>query len=694
MDASGHSDEEQWMHTTLEMEGQRVGASRAQVIAEGLCKTSAVRYLGLSRAALSDEGVRIVMQGMKLNRTVEILDLSANEIKDAGALHIAEMLECNSTLQSIVLTRNKIRKTGGAAIAQALLRNRRLVKLNLSGNRLRDGGAFALADTLCHNAILEQLDLSKNEINEPGAKALAKALMTNDTLQALRLASNLVGAAFVDFAPMLTMNHALMEVDVENNMITSSHAKEFGHNLLQVSLMTFNLSNNALRDDGLKPILDSFKERSVLRYLDIANTEITAKSMDELAYLLGVCPDLETLQVDGNTIGFEGINLLAGTIKENQSLTSLSVSRCGLDSTSTIALALALHNNPLFTSLTVSSNRIGDEGCRSLCFALKRMTLLRSVDMSGNAITEELKEELASVFVNNPKLDLIELQGNPIAPTLVNGVMSRRIAQQLLDLMDNNSKVLAAPTPLSVVKRPSPMLPLVRAGSPSVLKSAAHSFAVEEAVPSTNSLLQLALSSDPPDLLVPADDYHRHLLDDHQALMKEEKERLQAAYAPLLLPKSSLENPYYVGFGKGRFSNGCLVQVPGEVTPYTVANSMGTIPARKWSDRMSTSEALFAKPLRRPHRPQPYSERQLEVNPSGLLVTERQLRDAFNELDVDNNGWLDETEFLQLYQTFENFGVKTTERQVNDFLKKYKVMDDGKLTFDEFSCMMLSVGQR
>ena len=74
--------------------------------------------------------------------------------------------------------------------------------------------------------------------------------------------------------------------------------------------MTFNVSNNALGDAGLKPILDSFKERSVLRYLDIANTGITANTMDELAHLLGVCPELETLQVDGNTIGFEGINLL------------------------------------------------------------------------------------------------------------------------------------------------------------------------------------------------------------------------------------------------------------------------------------------------------------------------------------------------------------------------------------------------
>lgn len=109
---------------------------------------------------------------------------------------------------------------------------------------------------------------------------------------------------------------------------------------------------------------------------------------------------------------------------------------------------------------------------------------------------------------------------------------------------------------------------------------------------------------------------------------------------------------------------------------------------------MSTADTLFATSLRRTHRASPYSERQLEANIGGLLITEQQLQQAFNELDVDGNGWLDKVEFEQLFRTFENFGVQGTEKQIRDIVDKYKQFDDGKVTFPEFSLMMLTVAQR
>ncbi len=42
---------------------------------------------------------------------------------------------------------------------------------------------------------------------------------------------------------------------------------------------------------------------------------------------------------------------------------------------------------------------------------------------------------------------------------------------------------------------------------------------------------------------------------------------------PRLPPKSSLEHPHYAGFGRGRFSNQSLAQVPGDVFSFSFANS-------------------------------------------------------------------------------------------------------------------------
>jgi Ran GTPase-activating protein (RanGAP) involved in mRNA processing and transport len=696
VDASGHFDEELWMHPTVDLENRRLGPTLGSTIAEGLCSTDIVRILGLSGNNMSDDGVMVLIQGLKQNRSVEILDLSDNNIKDSGAIAIASILQHNTTLQSIILGNNKIRKTGAAAMADALAHNKRLKKLNMSGNRLRDAGATALVEMLRVNTTLQHVNVSRNEINVAGGKAFADVLKANTTLQALNLANNLLGEAVVEFGPALTRNSTLMELDLENNMITAEHATRLGDSLLQVSLMTVNLSNNHLGDEGTKPILDSFKERSTLRYLDISNTGITAKCMDEVAILLRLCPQMETLQVDGNKIGTEGVTVLAATIKENQSLTSLNLDKCGMDSMSTTALALALHNNPLFTSLTISGNKIGDEGCRGLCYALKRMTMLQNLDLSNNEITDAMKQELASVFVNNTRLAYIPMHGNPIAASLVNAVISRRVAFQTLEQMDNNTTVLAAATPLNAtsMKRAPSILPQVRAGSPSVLKATQLSMSTDlEASAMKNALVQLAVSSHPD--YDPTSSHASQItpLRTQYAMQQEDEERAKTTYPPLIPPKTSLEHPYYPSFGRGRFSNGSMIQCPGEVVPYTVANSLGPKPVAKWCDQLSTSDAMFASALRRVHKSNPYLERQLEVNVGGLLVTERQLRDAFNELDVDGNGWLDRGEFEQLFQTFENFGVQAIEKMRSN-AERYKVMDDHKLTFDEFCMMMLSVAQR
>eukprot|EP01001_Neometanema_parovale_P009460 NODE_569_length_2304_cov_82.684548_g541_i0.p1 GENE.NODE_569_length_2304_cov_82.684548_g541_i0~~NODE_569_length_2304_cov_82.684548_g541_i0.p1 ORF type:complete len:697 (-),score=149.80 NODE_569_length_2304_cov_82.684548_g541_i0:114-2204(-) len=695
VDASGHFDEEQWLQATLELAGLKRGPRLAPPVAEGLCTTDMIRYLGLRGNNLGDEGIQTIVEGLKVNRSLEILDLSDNRISDTGAVLLANCLKANPTVQSLILSDNKIRGVGGEALAEGLMGNRRLRKLNLSSNKLRDKGAIALGLALTSgNATLQHLNLARNEINVGGGRGLAAMLTENTSLIALNLSKNLIGGGIVEFGPALTHNTVLMELDVECNMITEEDARLFGDGLYQVSLRTINLSNNKIGDDGAKPILDSFKEQSALRYMDLSNVGITYKTMDEVAHLLRLCPCLETLQVDGNPIGCEGVTLLAATVKENQSLTSLNLDRCQMDQQATIALALAMHSNPLFASLTVSGNQINDEGCRSLCYALKRMTLMRTLDLSANQITEAMKEDLAAIFVNNAQLSQIDLQHNPIASKLTNGILSRREARRTLDSMADQSTVLVAPTPLDrTTIRKGAYLPPVRAGSPSVVGSTWGSAASPSLspMPSKSALLQMTMAT-PKSSLFHADARNATLLAStmHGGMADDEPTH---TYPPLIPPKNSLENPYYPGFGVGTFTNGNLVQSYGEL-PYTIRNSQGPKPIQKWCNSIPTSETLFATGLRRVHRKSPYSEGQLESNVGSLLVTERQLRQAFAELDVDGNGWLDKNEFTQLFKTFENFGVRPSESQVNETLDRYKMMDDGKITFDEFSLLMLTVAHR
>eukprot|EP01007_Sphenomonas_quadrangularis_P001235 NODE_2150_length_666_cov_162.529984_g1813_i0.p1 GENE.NODE_2150_length_666_cov_162.529984_g1813_i0~~NODE_2150_length_666_cov_162.529984_g1813_i0.p1 ORF type:complete len:103 (-),score=17.87 NODE_2150_length_666_cov_162.529984_g1813_i0:276-584(-) len=85
---------------------------------------------------------------------------------------------------------------------------------------------------------------------------------------------------------------------------------------------------------------------------------------------------------------------------------------------------------------------------------------------------------------------------------------------------------------------------------------------------------------------------------------------------------------------------------------------------------------------------------ELENNINGLPVTETRLRELFDQYDTNGNGFIDENEMKNIYKSFENFGVETSEDEVHSIVSKYSVRKDGKVTFDQFCVIMLSLAQR
>eukprot|EP00998_Keelungia_sp_KM082_P012473 NODE_881_length_1582_cov_50.964948_g870_i0.p1 GENE.NODE_881_length_1582_cov_50.964948_g870_i0~~NODE_881_length_1582_cov_50.964948_g870_i0.p1 ORF type:complete len:504 (-),score=143.43 NODE_881_length_1582_cov_50.964948_g870_i0:69-1361(-) len=430
--------------------------------------------------------------------------------------------------------------------------------------------------------------------------------------------------------------------------------------------------------------------------------------MDELAYVLKLCPCLQTLQVDDNNLGEEGVSVLSSTIKANKSLTSLNIDRTNAVGVGIVALALGLQNNEWFESFSASGNKIKDEGCRSLCFAMKRMSLLHTIDLSGNCITMRCLEELSAIFQNNPKLQKISLQSNPIASQLVNGVLSRRAAQKVIDSLSERERTSLIPSPAPLEPR-NTGLPALGASNSSILNSSVGSLrgvgrgaglsqstlstlpaTATAARPSAASMMAVSKGSG----TIFSEQRAATLVASAEALAAEEAGRELGTYPPLIPPKNSLESPYYPGFGRGKFSNATSVQTFGDVMPYTMRNSCGDVPVQKWNADMSTAQCLFLADPRRVHKINPYSERALENNIGGLVITEKRLRQAFHELDLNANGYLDAEEFKALYNTFENFGVELDPREVEETVKKFKLMDDGRLSFEEFAMLMCRVAQR
>eukprot|EP01065_Artemidia_motanka_P029103 TRINITY_DN3502_c2_g3_i1.p1 TRINITY_DN3502_c2_g3~~TRINITY_DN3502_c2_g3_i1.p1 ORF type:complete len:299 (+),score=121.16 TRINITY_DN3502_c2_g3_i1:99-995(+) len=79
---------------------------------------------------------------------------------------------------------------------------------------------------------------------------------------------------------------------------------------------------------------------------------------------------------------------------------------------------------------------------------------------------------------------------------------------------------------------------------------------------------------------------------------------------------------------------------------------------------------------------------------SGVPTTEFELRQIFQELDSNCNGFISKDEFVGFYRRMETFGVEENDADLCEVLSRYKMLGDDKLSFDEFAILMLKVAQR
>jgi hypothetical protein len=83
-----------------------------------------------------------------------------------------------------------------------------------------------------------------------------------------------------------------------------------------------------------------------------------------------------------------------------------------------------------------------------------------------------------------------------------------------------------------------------------------------------------------------------------------------------------------------------------------------------------------------------------ELDVSGVAYSQEQLRALFNALDTDHSGFLTKEEFAEYFHsTHDSMGIPGWETKMDKMLDSLPEFEDGKLTFEEFSVVMLKIAQ-
>lgn len=162
---------------------------------------------------------------------------------------------------------------------------------------------------------------------------------------------------------------------------------------------------------GFPCLVVALQKNKSIQELDVGNTNLDVDNLIQLRILLSENETLRELNLDRPLLpgGQEEIaSHVADMLRQNNTLTSVSLKKFRLGDHGANEIAVALRDNTALETLDVSSNDIGRDGAASFGEALKINRSLRRLNLNHNGIQDEgllaLVNSLLQVWPQPPAL--------------------------------------------------------------------------------------------------------------------------------------------------------------------------------------------------------------------------------------------------------------------------------------------------
>ncbi|XP_056599068.1 NACHT, LRR and PYD domains-containing protein 12-like isoform X2 [Triplophysa dalaica] len=309
------------------------------------------------------------------------------------------------------LSRCNLTEKSCSSLASVLRSNSsNLTELNLSVNNLKDSGVKLLSDGLKNtNCKLKTLNVCY--LTEKSCSSLASVLRSNSSsLTELNLSENNLKDSGVKLLSdgLKNTNCKLKTLNLSYCNLTEESCSSLASVLRSnsSSLTELNLSHNKLKDSGVKLLSDGLKNKNCkLKTLNLSDCNLTEESCSSLASVLrSNSSSLTELNLSHNNLKDSGVKLLSDGLKNtNCKLKTLNLAFCSIGSEGCVALTSALRSNPShLTQLDLRYNNPEDSGVKLISDLLKDPHCqLQTLVLSGCNLTEKSCSSLASVLRSN-----------------------------------------------------------------------------------------------------------------------------------------------------------------------------------------------------------------------------------------------------------------------------------------------------
>ncbi len=231
------------------------------------------------------------------------------------------------------------------------------------------------------------LDLTTLIIIDKDFELLAQALKNNKTITSLTISFK--SGVMMELSKVLQDNETIKNVVLEGGDVITEPEMYM-----------------------LKEGLD--KNKSVTN-LSISGAKIPFESFEILCDIIGLSKTIATLVLNDNGLSDGHFILLAQVLKNNETITNLSLCGCDeIEDEGLLALVQILENNSRIKTLNLSDNDLTGERFEFLAQMLEENSAITTLNLSGNGITDEDILRLVKVLEVNTQITSINLSRNEI----------------------------------------------------------------------------------------------------------------------------------------------------------------------------------------------------------------------------------------------------------------------------------------
>jgi Ran GTPase-activating protein (RanGAP) involved in mRNA processing and transport len=381
-------------------------------------------------------GGRVAAGGVTGSVPLKVIDLMENQLGPDATEKLCVALE-TSLVEEARLRFNGIGRAGADGLASVVTVSPRLRVLDIRGNGLEAGDVRKLLKAISFSTTISTVDLGSNRLGVDGAQMLAAALERNASVTALNLCNNDIGpeGAHKIAALLAQPTCGIRMLDLASNRIGGRGAEAIfeGAKSNTSVLERLSLSSNSVGSSvtAMRALNEMLLAHRALTQLDLRHNGIPGGLIAAtLSDGLASCARLAHIGFSGNPIGRDGITpKLCESLSLSETLLSLDLSSCGLESPGCIQIAGVIAQSKTLADLNLANNNIDDGGADSVAKVLPHSSRLTALDLSMNVISVGGASVIMEALQLAPRLTGLSLQGNSIGRIFqmkVDAVLSKR----------------------------------------------------------------------------------------------------------------------------------------------------------------------------------------------------------------------------------------------------------------------------